>query len=304
MNIRSYVDMHAGGSGSGCQGPNCGRPPGSARSNDHKIGDRVYSVHQTGDKGVVQKTSGPWHLVKTDTKGDQVYHDKELTKVPRIIQGKEMVDRVSATLSDTVTRFEAQKLRDASKPATYSRQAYAKMKANQEYNSDLLLNRTIVGNRMVDTVRTMVKGNADAEALADRASQIFHRTEAGQRSEDTFQRTNTAKLFEVQNAGLRTLQTALDKIRHDTMKGEATGEQLGIYMDGFPTFHPPSLKNPQKVPADQPGETDDRFLDVTKRKRRETEIRRDRLTRNTQGQPIPVRTTLVEPGTYVPLDKA
>jgi hypothetical protein len=37
------------------------------------------------------------------------------------------------------------------------------------------------------------------------------------------------------------------------------------HIDPIPSFHPPSLKNPKRVPVDDPMEKDDSFLDVTKR---------------------------------------
>lgn len=82
----------------------------------------------------------------------------------------------------------------------------------------------------------------------------------------------------------------------------STGDQVVGYMDVRPTFHPPSLKKPYKIPVDQPGETDDRFLDVTKRKSKETESRRRQLHKNSTGQPTRVTTTIAEPGTYIPTD--
>ena len=72
-------------------------------------------------------------------------------------------------------------------------------------------------------------------------------------------------------------------------------------MDVRLKFHPPSLRNPQRVPSDQPGETDDRFLDVTKRK----QARKDQLKRLKRSAPggapamVPVRTTGVEPHSAV-----
>lgn len=49
-----------------------------------------------------------------------------------------------------------------------------------------------------------------------------------------------------------------------------------VHLDAVPTFHPPSLKKPRRVPVDQPGETDDRFLDVTKRRSKQLEKERHR----------------------------
>jgi hypothetical protein len=37
------------------------------------------------------------------------------------------------------------------------------------------------------------------------------------------------------------------------------------HIDPQPTFHPPSLKKPKRVPTDDPMEKDNSFLDVTKR---------------------------------------
>lgn len=49
-------------------------------------------------------------------------------------------------------------------------------------------------------------------------------------------------------------------------------------------FHPPSLRKPKKVPTDDPRETDDTYLDVTKRKSAATKSRRDSLTRQHTDQ--------------------
>jgi hypothetical protein len=62
-------------------------------------------------------------------------------------------------------------------------------------------------------------------------------------------------------------------------------------------FHPPSLKNPDHVPVDDPGEKDNRFLDVTKRK----EAHEDRMKRLKRSAPgglppyIPAVTTGLAP---------
>lgn len=69
------------------------------------------------------------------------------------------------------------------------------------------------------------------------------------------------------------------------------------HMDVQQTFHPPSLRNPQRVPTDDLMEKDDRFLDVTKRKQRQKD-RMNILKRSVPGGApplIPVRTTLVAP---------
>jgi hypothetical protein len=258
-------------------------------------------VHQyTADKGVIEKTSGPWHLISTPTKGSQVFHDKELTKVPRSVHNVEMVARLSTVVDDAITRFAAQQLRDTAEPVKYSHQAKAQARQNREYNNDMLLNRYIVGNRLVDVVHSLAKSNPAAFAQALKANQIFHREEARRSSEDSFRHTDNVKVMGEQLKGLQLLREALTTVQHTSLKSDA---DIAVYhMEGFPAFHPPSLKNPQHIPADQPGETDDRFLDVTKRKSRENALFNDQLTRN-QGQPTTVRTTLVEPGTYVPFDK-
>lgn len=66
-------------------------------------------------------------------------------------------------------------------------------------------------------------------------------------------------------------------------------------------FNPPSEKRPRRIPVDDPGEKDDRFLDVTKRK----QAKKDRMERLKRSAPaglpalIPARTTLVAPHTAV-----
>jgi hypothetical protein len=51
------------------------------------------------------------------------------------------------------------------------------------------------------------------------------------------------------------------------------------HIEPRPSFHPPSLKKPKRVPSDDPREDDDTFMDVTKRKSKATKDRRDSLTR-------------------------
>jgi hypothetical protein len=75
---------------------------------------------------------------------------------------------------------------------------------------------------------------------------------------------------------------------------------LGVaHIDPGNSFHPPSLKNPQHVPADNPNEKDDRFLDVTRRNDAENERYRKSRTSNigTDGRTVPVNTTYI--GLYV-----
>jgi hypothetical protein len=49
-------------------------------------------------------------------------------------------------------------------------------------------------------------------------------------------------------------------------KVRADAGPLGMaHIDPVPTFHPPSLRKPKRVPTDDPQETSDEFLDVTKR---------------------------------------
>jgi len=63
------------------------------------------------------------------------------------------------------------------------------------------------------------------------------------------------------------------------------------HIDPMPTFHPPSLKKADKVPADNPNETDDRFLDVTKRKEAQ-KFRKDLTKRHPTLGGIPPNTAV------------
>jgi hypothetical protein len=71
------------------------------------------------------------------------------------------------------------------------------------------------------------------------------------------------------------------------------------HLDSNLFFHPPSLKKPDHIPVDDPKETNNRFLDVTKRKERQ----KDRMKILKRGVPggnpplIPARTTLIAPHT-------
>lgn len=77
----------------------------------------------------------------------------------------------------------------------------------------------------------------------------------------------------------------LETAKTGSHKIEAWGEPQ-IYDGGYQhiadtqtMYHPPSLKKAKRVPTDDPGETDDSLLDVTKRKDMATKKFRDRLTR-------------------------
>lgn len=64
---------------------------------------------------------------------------------------------------------------------------------------------------------------------------------------------------------------------------EADAGEPQVYPGGYahmeprPSFHPPSLRNPKRVPVDDPVETDDSFGDVSKRKERGTRGLKNRL---------------------------
>lgn len=90
----------------------------------------------------------------------------------------------------------------------------------------------------------------------------------------------------------------------------------GVYSHGhiepITWFRPPSLTqrekdNSERIPTDDPKETNDRFLDVTKRNSKDTREQRMKLLRRSKpgGLPplIPVRTTAVAPhqGVYTPM---
>lgn len=79
------------------------------------------------------------------------------------------------------------------------------------------------------------------------------------------------------------------------------GAQQHAHLDPKVWFHPPSLKKPDHVPADDPGETNDKYLDVTKRKT----AHKDRMKLLKRSAPagnppqIPARTTLLTPHSAV-----
>lgn len=76
-------------------------------------------------------------------------------------------------------------------------------------------------------------------------------------------------------------------------------EPLGVLKHA----HPPSLKNPKRVPTDDPREDDDTFGDVTKRNSKETQkMRMDMLKRSIPGgnpPALPVTTTAIPHHTAV-----
>lgn len=99
----------------------------------------------------------------------------------------------------------------------------------------------------------------------------------------------------------------------DDLEADAGGEpDVGNYSHshmepGVFIYQPPSLRNKRRVPTDDPMEKDDKYLDVTKRKAKDTQRQRDELLKHDApaGNPplIPARTTLLAPhmGIYQPL---
>lgn len=87
-----------------------------------------------------------------------------------------------------------------------------------------------------------------------------------------------------------------------------TGNMAHSHIDPAVWFHPPSLTKRYKnedlrVPTDNPRETNDKFLDVTKRNSKGTNEQRMKiLKRSSPGPQVPVKTTGVEQhsGTYNP----
>lgn len=99
------------------------------------------------------------------------------------------------------------------------------------------------------------------------------------------------------------------EIKHPGINADQGEPLAGMYQHAdFDTnlwFHPPSLKNPTKVPTDDPGEKNNRFLDVDKRNSKDTKEQRMKLLkRQSPGPNVPVRTTLISPNlnSYMPMN--
>lgn len=97
----------------------------------------------------------------------------------------------------------------------------------------------------------------------------------------------------------------LSRLKADYSGEPMAGNMSHSHIDPQVWFHPPSLKNADYVPTDDPGETDDRFGDVTKRNSKDTqEFRMKMLKKSSPGamETVPVRTTLIAPnsGVYMP----
>lgn len=61
--------------------------------------------------------------------------------------------------------------------------------------------------------------------------------------------------------------TALDRAISLHSWGEPGALVSHSHIEPRPTYHPPSLRNPQRMPVDDPNETDDKYGDVTNRKK-------------------------------------
>lgn len=73
---------------------------------------------------------------------------------------------------------------------------------------------------------------------------------------------------------------------------------ITYHMDPMPTNHPPSLKNPRKIPVDDPREKDNRFLDVTKRNSKANHDFRLKLLKQKVGNHQMVNTTPSSQNSY------
>jgi hypothetical protein len=101
--------------------------------------------------------------------------------------------------------------------------------------------------------------------------------------------------------------TATPRLGADADYGEPNaGAYQHAHLDTNLWFHPPSERNPKRIPTDDPGETDDKFLDVTKRNSKDTKEQRMKILKRSApgGLPaqIPAHTTLISPhsAVYVP----
>lgn len=94
------------------------------------------------------------------------------------------------------------------------------------------------------------------------------------------------------------LYAALNKVKAFGDLGEPMAGSMGhAHIEPEFWFHPPSQKRPDHVPVDDPGEKDNKFLDVDKRKEAHTD-RMKRLKRSAPGglpAYIPAHTTLLAP---------
>jgi hypothetical protein len=113
--------------------------------------------------------------------------------------------------------------------------------------------------------------------------------------EKFFGSMDTIPMAEFKEKVLKTAETGPRKITASSDGEPSVGQSTAAHIQPVVTFHPPSLKNPQRVPTDDPKETDDRFLDVTKRKDDMTEkLRRSRASNiGTDGRSIPINMTQV-----------
>jgi hypothetical protein len=74
------------------------------------------------------------------------------------------------------------------------------------------------------------------------------------------------------------------------LRESATLNAFG-HIEPIPTFHPPSLKNPTRIPADNPKEKSNKFLDKMMRKSKRTKKHRKELARHQGPQQMPHVTT-------------
>lgn len=100
--------------------------------------------------------------------------------------------------------------------------------------------------------------------------------------------------------------SGVKQIKADYGGEPMAGNMAHSHIDPVVWFHPPSQKNPERVPADDPREDNDKYLDVTKRNSKDTQLFKMKLLKRQQVPggmtQIPARTTLINPhqAVYMP----
>lgn len=85
MNLQQTLDLYGGGPGSGCQGSNCGRPPGSGHPEDHSryTGERTVA----NEKDIRNRMPG---IKRQNTKArfERDLREAEFKKTGKVATGK------------------------------------------------------------------------------------------------------------------------------------------------------------------------------------------------------------------------
>ena len=335
--------FEAGGPGSGCRGPNCGRPhgdvvnefakthgmdklipKGAATYGDTKWNPEKFPVHALFDElGAGKKGFDKLHMAIAGWAGGEKKDIAAIQSAAKeVMRGKPTSPLAKALAvmkavseryygNRTVTLYRGLAGKDAEKIASSHKQGHQlnlKMSGltsfTQHKGTAIDFAKARAGFlRKEDEYGKLEKYSGKGVVLKVKvpASQIWFSAfthPAAFKDAGDFGSSRgylSQREFVIGSSGIK---AKISRLYSYADYGEPmAGALQHAHLDTNLWFHPPSLKNADKIPTDDPKEKDDRFLDVTKRK----QAHKDRMKILKRSAPgglpamIPAHTTLLSP---------